>query len=80
MCVLGNAHKHEPVCLAICVSSPIIHSVWVSVHTATHWASVSLGVFTRACDLPVIAICCQCAGAAGVFVLVLEPVSYAEVL
>lgn len=73
----------------LCVSSPIIHSVpcwclyasvWVSVHTATHWASVSLGVFTRACDLPVIAICCQYAGAVGVFVLVLEPVSYAEVL
>lgn len=48
-----------------------ISLVCVSVHTV-----VCQCVFTHACDLPVIAVCCGCARMVGMFVLVLESVRY----
>lgn len=57
------------------------------VSICTHWcvyvcacANVCLAVCTRAFDLPVIAMCSWCAEVVVVFVLVLEPLRYAEVL
>lgn len=61
--------SYEPQGALVCVSCECQYTLLC--------ASVCLGVLTHECNLPVITVCCRCAGV--VFVLVLESGRCAEV-